>query len=34
MKEFFTKAKQLIQTLIDIRYIQSDLFIKLEKKKN
>jgi len=34
MKAFFTKAKQLIQTLIDIRYIQSDLFIKLEKKKD
>ena len=34
MKAFFTKAKQLIKTLIDIRYIQSDLFIKLEKKKD
>ena len=34
MKEFFNKAKQLIQNLIDIRYKQSELFIKLEKKKD
>jgi len=34
MKEFFNKAKQLIQILIDIRYKQSELFIKLEQKKD
>lgn len=33
MKEFFEKAKQLIQELILIRHKQSNLFIQLERKK-
>jgi hypothetical protein len=34
MKQLFEKANQLIQELIDIRYQQSNLFIKLDKKKD
>ena len=34
MKQFFVKAKQLIQELINTRYKQSELFIKLEEKKD
>ena len=34
MKEFFVKAKQLIQELILLRHNQSDWFIKLERKKD
>ena len=34
MKQLFEKANQLIQDLIDIRYKQSDLFIKLNKNKD
>ena len=34
MKEFFEKAKQLIQELIFLRHKQSDWFIKLERKKD
>jgi len=33
MKEFFEKAKQLIQELIFLRHKQSEWFIKLESKK-
>ena len=33
MKEFFEKAKQLIQELILIRHKQSNLFIQLDRKK-
>jgi DNA polymerase/3'-5' exonuclease PolX/predicted flap endonuclease-1-like 5' DNA nuclease len=33
MKQLFDKIIQLIQELIDIRYQQSNLFIKLDKKK-
>ena len=34
MKQFFVKAKVLIQELINARYSQSQLFIKLDKKKD
>ena len=34
MKEFFEKAKQLIQELIFLRHKQSECFIKLERKKD
>ena len=34
MKQLFEKAIQLIQELIDIRYKQSELFIKLHKNKD
>lgn len=34
MKQLFEKANQLIQDLIDIRYKQSDLLIKLNKNKD
>jgi DNA polymerase beta len=34
MKQFFERANKLIQELIDLRYKQSNLFVKLEKNKD
>jgi hypothetical protein len=34
MKKLFEKALQLIEELINIRYKQSELFIKLHKNKD